>query len=107
EADPRTVAEGRAVADCRALAVAATFVAVAPPVTILDSQPPSYSTAASRTQAAAPNPTAIRIAVSGFFGAMGVAASDSSLMGTTGSGTAGPSLLTAASPSHREGSRTA
>src|SRR5712692_10208128 len=40
-----------------------------------DSQPPSYSTAARRTQAAAPRPTAIRIAVSGFRGVAGGAAS--------------------------------
>src|SRR2546425_400075 len=69
EAEARMVGDGRA-ADDRTDAVAAVLVAPSW-LTLFDSQPPSYRTAASNTQAAAPRPTAMRIAVSGFRAAVG------------------------------------
>src|SRR2546421_4355619 len=59
--------------------------AVAPSLWLPFSQPPSYSTAARRTQAAAPSPTVIRIAVSGFRGGAGGTAALSSSKRSAGS----------------------
>src|ERR1700730_2117744 len=67
ETDARVVGEGW----MDTAAVAAVELTLWLPV----SQPPSYKTAARRTQAAAPRPTAIRIAVSGLRGGAAVAGS--------------------------------
>ena len=97
------VADGRT--EGRTDAVAATRAAVGLPVMTFESQPPSYKTAASSTQAAAPRPTAIRIAVSGFCGVVVVDISGSWLKACTGSGsTARSAAIGAATWSHREGS---
>src|SRR5438132_7998722 len=77
EADALAVAEERI--DCVAVAaVELTFWGVF-------SRPPSYRTAPRSTQAAAPRPTAMRIAVSGFRGGVAATPSPSSPIRGAGS----------------------